>query len=255
MNVHRAVGGASPCVHSVRFSQTVRALLFGCCVTVAGAKPPLDAGAHTLDASTSASLTGVVHDQDATPADLAADATWRLPGLIGRDTTLDTLRRRFGSANVTIATIDGAEGETAKGIVLFADDPARKAELFVQDEEHVRGIASIRVTGQHSLWHFDSGVRPGMRLADLVALNGQPITFTGLDWDDGGSVDDWHKGRLARRPGDPVFRSVSLTHDEAADGSFQSGEAHYRSDDRRYPKQGTILLVGQLEVSFPDAAA
>jgi len=207
-----------------------------------------------LDASKSASLAGVVHDQDATPVDLAADATYALPGFIDRETTLDNLRRRFGASNVTIATIDGAEGETSKGIVLFAGDAARRAELFVQNEEHLRGIASIRVSGKKSRWHFDTGIHAGMRLSDLVVLNGQPVTFTGLDWDYGGSIGDWHNGRLARRAGDPVFRSISLTHDEAAPArSYPAGEGQYRSDDPRYPKQGTVLFIGQLLLSFPDA--
>jgi hypothetical protein len=208
---------------------------------------------HGSGASSSASLAGIAHDEDATPADLAADATYLLPGFTDREITLDNLRRRFGKANVTIAEIDGAEGETSKGIVLFAGDPARRAELFVQDEVHLRGIASIRATGKHSRWHFDSGVRPGMSLADLVRLNGHSIVFAGLDWDYGGSVEDWHKGRLDRRAGDPVFRSVSLAHDEtAAANSFPSGEGHYRSDDPRYPALGTTLFVGEVSVSFPD---
>ncbi|MEO7433313.1 MAG: hypothetical protein ABIR62_15075 [Dokdonella sp.] len=229
------------------------ALATGCCLTTAGAKsPPTDAD-DILDASKSASLAGVVHDEDATAADLAADATYLLPGFIKRDITLDNLRRRFGKTNVSVATIDGAEGETAKGFVLFPDDPARRAELFVQDEERLRGISSIRVSGDRSRWHLESGVRPGMSLDDLVALNGKAITFTGLDWDYGGSVADWNRGRLAQRAGEPVFRSVSLTHRGSAPaGSYPSGEEQYRSNDQRYPKQGSVLFVGQLMVSFSE---
>lgn len=31
-----------------------------------------------------------------------------------------------------------------------------------------------------------------MTLAELVKRNGAPISFYGLDWDYGGSVQDWH---------------------------------------------------------------
>jgi hypothetical protein len=240
----------------VRPPWAMAALAFAYCnATLAAAALDGRPGDHEiLDASKSASLAGVVHDQDATPADLTADATYRLPGFIERETTLDNLRRRFGPSNVTIETLDGAEGETSKGIVLFAGDAARRAELFVQDEEHLRGIASIRVSGKKSRWHFDSGVHPGLSLSALVALNGQPVTFTGLDWDYGGSIGDWHKGHLAQRAADPAFQSVALTHDDTASArSYPTGEGNYRSDDTRYPKQGTILYVGQIMVSFPDA--
>ncbi|MET0226397.1 MAG: hypothetical protein ABW187_08160, partial [Dokdonella sp.] len=86
----------------------------------------------------SASLAGVARWQDADPADLAAAATYRLPGFIDKDITLDNLRRRFGAANVRRADLDGAEGETIKGIVLFDGDPARRAELVFQDQERSR---------------------------------------------------------------------------------------------------------------------
>lgn len=218
------------------------------------AKNPSEAAPDA--AAGSASLAGVVHDQDAQPADLAAEATYRLPGLLRKDSSLEELRLRFGKSNVAVETIDGAEGETARGIVLFGADPLRRAEIFVQDEATLRGISTVRVSGTESRWRLDNGLYLGMSLAALVAANGKPISFSGLAWDYGGGIRNWHGGRLAPREGDTVFRAVMLTPgDTIEDGGIPLGESEFRSDDPRYPRQGEFLRVGQLLVAFAQPEA
>jgi len=203
------------------------------------------------EATRSASLAGVVDDLDSEPADLAADTTYALPGLLRSKDTLDDLRTRYGAANVQVMDIDGAEGETSLGVVLFAADPTRRAEIFLRDEARQQGVWTVRVANKRSRWHLDTGVRLGMTLDALVALNGAPVSFNGLDWDYGGIVGEWHGGRLAQMPGDPVFRAVSLRHvDDVPDGSIPIGDGEYRSDDQRFPAQGTVLHVGQVVVTF-----
>jgi hypothetical protein len=208
-----------------------------------------------LDASKSASLAGVSKYEDATPADLAADATYLMPGFIDKSISIDNLRRRFGAANVKRATLDGAEGETFKGIVLFANDPSRRAELLFADQERARGIGSIRVRGKQSRWHLANGVHLGMSLQELAAANGKPLSFNGLDWDYGGVVTDFHGGKLAQpSDADPSF-SIALNHDAAPEKSYPEGEGDYRSDDKRFPKQGSVLYVGDISVDFVDPNA
>ena len=250
---HHRAGGARGSAAALLRGGIALALLAAAAVSLAQQKPAQD---NADAAAGSASLAGVIHDQDAAPADLGAEATYRLPGLLRADSSLEELRQRFGKANVSAATLDGAEGETARGIVLFAADPARRVEIFVQDETTLRGIATIRVSGSQSRWRLDNGVHLGMSLADLVAANGKPITFSGLDWDYGGGIRNWHQGRLEPRDGDTVFRSVTLTHGDAVeDGGIPLGDDEFRSDDKRYPRQGRLLSVGQLLVSFPQPDA
>lgn len=192
-------------------------------------------------------------DTGLAPLDLADERSYALPGALRARDGLTELRTRFGKGNVTIEEIDGAEGETTRGIVLFAKDPERRAELFMQgdmQDASLRGIAMVRVSGASSRWHLDNGIRPGLTLARIAAMNGKPVTFNGLDWDYGGTVTDWHGGKLALPENAPVFVSVGLTHAEEARG-YPLGEGEYRSDDRRYPKQGAVLYVGQLLLSFP----
>lgn len=173
-----------------------------------------------------------------------------LPGELTRDTTRAHLEARFGAANVVPQTLDGAEGSTFEGLVLFPNDATRRAEILLPDDGS-DGVSAIRVTGETSRWKLDTGVHPGMTLADLVALNGQPIVFSGLDWDYGGSVLQWNGGKLEPDEGGLVYRSLTLTHpDDAPDGAYPLGDGEYRSDDPKYPQQGNVLRVGQVMVSF-----
>ena len=83
----------------------------------------------------SASLAGVAEDADATPANLTDAGTYRLPGLFAPSTSVVWLQQRFGQANVRVADVPGGEGETSRGVILFADDPTRRAYLYFQDEK------------------------------------------------------------------------------------------------------------------------
>ena len=185
------------------------------------------------------------------PAPVVLDAAWALPGALGLDTTLSTLRRRYGEANVRIVELDGAEGETQRGIELFGDDPSRRLQLFMQDETTLTGVSLARAAGTHSRWHLDNGVRLGMGLAELVALNGRALTFNGMEWDYGGVVADWHGGKLANVPGSATFRAVSLAAvDDAPARSYPLGDGLFRSDDPAFPRQGRLLRVAQISVAF-----
>ena len=225
-------------------------ILIGTCAAVLAMPAPPAASTQAGDDTThSASLAGVKRWEDATPADLADEASYRLPGFFDKDTTLDNIRRRFGAANVKIGEIDGSEGEKITAVVLFGGDPARRAEVFLRDQERQRGVASIRLRGSKTRWQVDGGVRLGMKLDALVAANGKPVSFSGLDWDYGGIVTDWHGGKLAPRKGDNLSRSVGLAHASNASG-FPMGEGTYRSDDAHFSKQGSALFVGDISVIF-----
>ncbi len=220
-----------------------------CACASAIAAPP--AANESDEVQHSASLQGVKRWEDATPADLNADSTYLLPGFFHAKVTLENLRRRFGASNVRVGNVAGAEGEEVNGIVLFGSDPQRRAEIFFADEANQRGIGSIRVTGAKSRWHFDNGLRLGTTLAELVAKNGAPISYSGLDWDYGGAISDWHGGRLEALSRGVPPTSIGLNHGANASG-FPLGEGTYRSDDKKYPHALSALYVGMLSVDFED---
>ena len=178
-----------------------------------------------------------------------------LPGDFAPDTTVETLRKRFGDAQVKVGNVPGAEGETFKGVIVFPDDSTRRAYLYFQDEQALRGLSLVRVFEPDTRWHLDNGIAMGMTLDELAKRNGRPIEYTGLGWDYGGTVTDLHDGALTPPGNDAVMRSWKLgakdIEGNAASKTYPIGEGTFSSDDPRYPEQGRNVVVRELSISFP----
>lgn len=179
--------------------------------------------------------------------------TWILPGSLGPLTTRLELDARFGKANVSEETFTGAEGiGTYPALVVFADDPRKRLELVLDADNPDAPIRELRVSARDSLWHHAAGLRPGMSLAELVALNRAPVSFYGLGWDYGGTVSDWHGGALANTVGNPVFHRVTLSaRADGAEAALPTGDVSFRSDDAAWPSIGKQLVVAELGISWP----
>ena len=193
----------------------------------------------------------------APPAETAsptvASEDWTLPGTLGPLTTRQALETRFGKANVHEETFDGAEGiGTYPALVVFPDDPAQRLELVLDAEDKDAPIQELRVRAPGSRWRDASGLRMGMTLSELVALNGAPISFYGLEWDYGGTVQDWHGGRLANAAGAALFRRVTLgARASTSPDAVPIGDSVFRSDDPRLAGVGDALEVAEFGISWP----
>ena len=184
---------------------------------------------------------------------VAVPESWELPGDLGPLTTRLQLDARFGKANVREETFDGAEGSGRQpALVVFPDDPRKRLELVLDADNPDAPIRELRVPSMDSRWHYPSGLRTGISLAELVALNGAPVSFYGLDWDYGGTVQDWHGGKLSNAVGTPLFRRVTLTARTGADdNALPQGDATFRSDDPKWANAGKDMIVGELGISWP----
>lgn len=179
--------------------------------------------------------------------------TWLLPGGLGPLTTRLELEARFGKSNVGEETFPGAEGiGTYPTLVVHANEPRKRLELVLDADDPDAPIRELRIRSADSFWHDASGLRTGMSLAELVALNGAPVSFYGLGWDYGGTVQDWHGGKLANAVGNPLFHRVTLSARRAAgDAALPQGDTTFRSDDGKWPAIGTDLVVAELGISWP----
>ena len=187
----------------------------------------------------------------ATTADLATNASYVLPGAFAPDVDVEQLARRFGKDSVRIGEVPGAEGERVDGVILFPGDASRRAYLYFEDAQRNTGLSLVRVFDEGSRWHLDNGIGLGTPLSKLVAMNGTPIRFLGLDWDYGGAITDWGGGRLDTQ-GDPVRRGMTLgARADIGNRPYPVGDAEFRSDDAKYPDLGTDLVVDEISVSFP----
>lgn len=184
----------------------------------------------------------------------ATQADWALPSWITPQTTLAQLQARYGAGNVHKQTLDGPEGMHYDAFVLFPDDPTLRVVLEVFEDNGVQTIASIRIEGTTSHWHDGNGLRPGLTLAELVARNGKPISFSGLNWDYGGTVQDWNGGKLAPSDDLVVYPTLILGPRPGLGESVQvpSGDQSFRSDDPRWPNVGEDLVVEKVLLSWPD---
>lgn len=163
-----------------------------------------------------------------TPAPAATKPSG-IEGLLAADDTLATAQARLGASNVREQTLNGAEGETLTGWVVYPDDPTRTADVFL-DEANAHP-AMLRIGAPESVWARADGIRIGLSSAELQALNGKAFEFYGFEWDYGGAVTDFHGGRLD--PGDAPRGSVTLCPPRDPGEDYPSGDATFTSDDPR----------------------
>lgn len=216
------------------------------------ARSQADVPAATTTASTAPATKALPASVSVSPAPAAAVAsTYVLPGDFAPDTTIAQLAQRYGQGNVRVGEVPGAEGERVDGVILFPDDATRRAYLYFEDAQHNTGLSLVRVFDEGSRWRLDNGIGLGTPLSKLLAMNGKPIRFYGLDWDYGGAISDWGGGRLD--PGNtPVRRGMTLdARADIGERPYPMGDAEFRSDDARFPDLGGDLVVGEISVSFP----
>ena len=164
-----------------------------------------------------------------------------------------TLRDRFGASNVRAQDIPGAEGEVQHGVVLYPDDPSRRATLYFADDQKLEGLALVRITDPESTWAIGDDIRMGTTLAELVARNGGPIEFSGFGWDYGGAIGGFHGGKLEPRNGSWPRSSFRLSPRPGteANAGLPMGDATFSSDDPKFADLATSGVVGELTISFP----
>lgn len=108
-----------------------------------------------------------------------------------------SLRDRYGDAAVTRERVQLGEGQTAPGVILFADDSTRRLEIQFEDTIGLTQPIRATVKEPASGWTLYPGVTIGTRLDALERFNGGPFVLTGLGWDYAGTVLDWSNGKLA----------------------------------------------------------
>ena len=188
----------------------------------------------------------------ANAAPSAADAFLLLPGDYGQHTTVADLEARFGKAHVRVETVPEPR------LVLFPDDPTRRAFVTFHEAEAFRELAGIRVVDAGSRWRGKRGLQVGMPLTQVVALNGKPFLYSGFDdrkraavrdgWSPSLDDDDAVLGHFDVAEGDHLYFDVDLgVRDGATVGPTDLPlDEHLRSDDARFPRVGELVIVTAL---------
>ncbi|TGD95717.1 hypothetical protein [Methylobacterium nonmethylotrophicum] len=165
--------------------------------------------------------------------------------------------KRFGRENVVTAKLDGAEGETIPGTVVYPKDPSRRLEITWSDAKRRKGLTGITVRGQSEwLVRTPGKARETLRLRDSLEAvqeaNERPFQISGFGWDYGGYATGWKGGRLDAMPAgcglsvrfnpDPTVRG------KAADRA--SGEKDFSSADPAM--RAAKPFVSSLTLGWPE---
>lgn len=201
----------------------------------------------------------VIHAQEpvqakSPPESAAAQAEdWQLPGTFTQGTSLADLESRFGADNLHKVK---ASAETyGCEVILFPDDPTRRAHAFFYDCDKLDQLRSIEVRDRQSRWRGKSGLHVGMSFAELRERNGKAFGFSGFDQDGRGTAhdqwspaigDDATLGKLDVGEGDRMYFDVTLGLGADApekDKATLPRDSYFPSDDPRIPLLAPLLEV------------
>ncbi|RZA20857.1 MAG: hypothetical protein EOP93_04940 [Lysobacteraceae bacterium] len=188
------------------------------------------------------------------PAGAAEQADdWRLPGTFSQGTSLADLEARFGADN--LRKLKPGADDYGCEVVLFPDDPSRRAHAFFYDCDKLDQLRSIEVGDRESRWRRKGGVHVGMSFAELRERNGKAFGFSGFNQAGIGNVhdqwspasgDDATLGKLDVGEADRMYFDVTLGLRADVSASDKGGlprDEYIASDDPRIPQLAPLLEV------------
>ena len=166
-------------------------------------------------------------------------------GPITAVTTEKQLIGLFGSKNVETQEFHVDEGYFEVSTVVFKGTSNQIQILWKEKAQNIfKKPKRVIIDTKGTKWKTRNGITIGTTLKELVKINGAPVTFAGLDWDYGGVILDWHKGKLS---GQPV--SIRLTPANFVEIPGTSGDgAKLISTDKRLEKLN--LYVYRMDFIF-----
>ena len=171
---------------------------------------------------------------------------------LGPKTTLADLKKLYGKANVVTGEVDGPEGTTMIATTIFPKEPDKTFIVYWFDEEKHERLAGFTVPEKDT---GPGGVKLGMAIKDVQALNGEPFTLQGFYWDYGGAAG-FQSGKLANLEGGC---HLNLTFTPAKDPTTDaiseavSGDKEIRSDLKELATVEPV--VSSMDIGYADSEA
>ncbi len=157
---------------------------------------------------------------------------------------LKGLETKYGAKNVQKeALVQTGDGDF-KVTKLFPNTP-KEVEIYWKDGEDYKKIQDAVVKGGFSktsdvaptsIWESKEGLRLGMKMSEVIALNGKNFTITGLGWDLGGNVVSWEGGKLNNKNISIRFNDYSTNN-----GGLSETEYSSISGDREFDTQHAAI--------------
>lgn len=104
-------------------------------------------------------------------------------GVYGPKSSDALVRETFGDENVETGMVYGVEGVEYKATTVYPNDPERAMRFSWFDEDKLEYLSSVELSPSQET---PTGVKIGMSVAEVEAINGAPFTLGGFWWDYGG---------------------------------------------------------------------
>jgi hypothetical protein len=169
-------------------------------------------------------------------------------GVFGTDSSHEKLAETFGADNLSHGEIWGDEGTYPMASVIYPEDAKRRLSVVWQDDETRETPLFIMLAGS-SEWSVE-GLRVGMSIDEVEALNGKVFDLGGFNDMERGGVADWNGGTLTTSIGDCridvqftrdlIGTPVTLDDPLDSEGPYPSDHPSFRALGARI---GTITIL------------
>lgn len=179
----------------------------------------------------------------------ALAAEYDCEGVFNPATTLAELETQFGAENVVTGEVPGPEGTTLIATTIYPGDEDAAMEVHWFDAEKHEYLSTVFLAPADS---GPGGVRIGMGIEEIAAINGAPFDLLGFGWDYGGS--GWFEtGALSEVPGGCSVNIRFAMSDDAALSDAEmmaiSGDVMLRSDNPTVIKSQPVAW--RVALNFP----
>lgn len=187
----------------------------------------------------------------ATPTFAKDKAAFACEGVFGPESSEKLLIDTYGADNVVTGEVDGPEGSTLLATTVFPNDAEKEMQFGWWNDEARTGLSYARLSPSMA---GPEGVKIGMTVPEVEAINGKPFTIGGFWWDYGGyGIID--AGKLANVDDTSCYISLrfSPADDDTGDldVSAVSGEVTIPSDEPLLDK--LKVTVQSVEISYAGA--
>jgi hypothetical protein len=119
-------------------------------------------------------------------------------GVFNQNATLAEIEAAFGKDNVVTGEVQGTEGFMMVATTIYPNDPERTMQVRWWDEANVTYLAGVTLAKTDT---GPGGVKVGMPIEEVQAINGEPFALMGFFWDYGGSAG-FQSGKLSGLKGE-----------------------------------------------------
>jgi hypothetical protein len=172
---------------------------------------------------------------------------------------LQGLEKKYGKQNVVKkATFETGEG-TFEATKIFANTE-KEIEVYWQDGKEYKQVQDVVAKGHVekdgrilpiSPWVSKVGLHLGMKMSEVIAMNGKTFTITGIGWDLGGNVISWEGGKLAKKNVNIRFNDYSENMGGLTETEYGSISGDREFDTKHPSIQKLNPVIDQLSVNAP----